>query len=62
MIKEEVQKFKPFDKKVLNVSPFRMESMRYYPYRAREGEVPMKLLKVPQFQFVIDAAPKIAEE
>ena len=57
--KTEVQKFKPFDLKVLDVTPFRMESMRYYPYRTKEGDIPLKLLKMPTCSFVIECAPRI---
>ena len=59
---KEVLKYKPFNKKLLDVSPFRMEGMRYFPYRSREGEIPLKLLKVPKLEFIIDQAPKIVEE
>ena len=58
---DEVSKYKPFNKKLLDVSPFRMEGMRYFPYRSREGEIPLKLLKVQKLDFVINQAPKIVE-
>ena len=35
-----------FDERILDVSPFRMESMKYFPFRTREGEMPIKLLKI----------------
>ena len=43
------------DAKMLEHCPFRMESMKYYPYKSREGEIPLKLLKVAQ----LDWLPKI---
>ena len=42
-----------FDLKKLDVSPFRMESMRFYPYKSREGEIPLKLLKIQEFEFIL---------
>ena len=50
---------KKFDKKLLDVSPFRMEAMQHYPYRFREGDVPIKLLKKPDPEFLIEAGAKI---
>ena len=41
-----------FDLGLLDVSPFRMESMKFYPYKSKEGEIPLKLLKVPNFEFL----------
>lgn len=40
-------KKKQFDVRLLESSPWRIESMRYYPYRSRDGDFPLKLLKIP---------------
>ena len=50
-----------FDKKLLEASPFRMEAMKYYPYKMREGEIPFKLLKVPKPEWLIKVGPLIVE-
>ena len=34
-----------FDVRILDISPFRMEAMKYFPYKSREGDIPLKLLK-----------------
>ena len=39
-------KDKQFDMRILQTSAFRLESMKYYPYRQREGDIPNKLLAV----------------
>ena len=41
--------------------PYRTESMAYYPYRTREGNMPVKLLKIPKLQFLFESGDKIAE-
>ena len=35
-----------FDMNLLKVLPFRLEAMKYFPFKSREGETPVKLLKV----------------
>ena len=40
---------------MLDPSPFRIEAIRNYPYRFREGEMPLRLLKVPKIEFIIDS-------
>ena len=45
--------------RVLLTTPFRLESMKYFPYRSREGEVPYKLLQVPKLKYIFDCLPKI---
>ena len=37
---------KQFDTRILNTSGFRLESMKIFPYRSREGEIPLGVLKV----------------
>ena len=39
-----------------------MEAMKYFPYKSREGEIPLKLLKVPKLNFLIEAGLKIQAE
>ena len=51
-----------FDKSILDASPFRMGSLRYYPYKQREGEVPTKLLKVPKLEFLSKTSTIIMNE
>ena len=51
-----------FDLSILNPSPFRMESMKYYPYKSREGEVPLRLLKVPKLDWLLKTGQLIANE
>ena len=36
-----------------------MESMAYYPYRSREGDMPVKLLKIPRIQTLFDCSKQI---
>ena len=36
--------------------------MKFFPYKTREGEIPMKLLKVPKLDFVIEMRVKIAAQ
>ena len=50
---------KQFPISILETSGFRLQSMQYYPYRSREGEIPYKLLKVPRSQHVFDAMETI---
>ena len=54
-----VKKEKKFDKKLLDTSPYRMESIKFYPYRFREGDIPSKLLKVNKLDFLFEAGSKI---
>ena len=56
-VKEDLDAMNP---KLIEHSPFRMESMKYYPYKSREGEVPLKLLKVPKLDWLIDNSKLIA--
>lgn len=35
---------KQFDMRLIETNGFRLESMKYYPYRSREGDIPNKLL------------------
>ena len=39
-----------------------MESMRYYPYKSREGEIPLKLLKVPKLEWLLKVGPLIMQQ
>ena len=39
---------KQFDIRLIDTMPYRTDSMAYYPYRTREGNMPVKLLKVPK--------------
>ena len=43
----------------LETSGFRLESMRYFPYRNREGEIPSKILKGGKISHVFVYEPKI---
>ena len=38
-------KDKQFDMRILQTSAFRLESMKFFPYRSREGDIPNKLLQ-----------------
>ena len=40
-------KKKQFDIRLLSSSPWRVESMKYYPYRSNDGDFPLKLLRIP---------------
>jgi len=41
LVKEDpTLKEKQFDMRILLTSAFRLESMKYFPYRSREGEIP----------------------
>ena len=51
-----------FDQKILVHSPWRLASMKFFPYKSREGEVPMKLLKVPKLEFVFEMRAKLAAQ
>lgn len=55
-------KEKNFDVRILDNSPFRLESVKYYPFRSREGEIPLKLLKVRKLSYLLDSAPKILQQ
>ena len=50
-VKDTGAEFK-FDLRLLDVSPFRMEAMKLYPYKFREGETPIKLLKLQSWSYV----------
>ena len=52
-------KEKQFDIRILETSPYRLESMKFFPYRYREGEIPLKLLEIPKVSSIIEAAPRI---
>ena len=52
-------KEKQFDMRVLLTSAFRLESMKYFPYRSREGEIPKKLLQYPKLDYIFDCMTKI---
>ena len=62
VVVKENAKYKPFDKSLLDVSPFRMEGMKYFPYKSSENTIPIKLLKVQKLDFVVTQAPKIAQQ
>ena len=51
-----------FDLKLLDVLPFRLESMKFYPYKSREGDIPMNLLKVKELEFIIKQSELIREQ
>jgi len=55
-------KEKQFDIRILEISPYRMESMKFFPHRTHEGEVPYKLLNVGKMHYLLEAAPKILEQ
>ena len=42
--------------------PWRMESMRYYPYRGSEGEFPYKLLKTAKLSAIHEAHDAIEQQ
>ena len=52
-------KDKQFDIRLLDTSPYRLESLLYFPYRNREGEIPLKLLKIPKLSFLLECSEKI---
>ncbi len=52
-------KEKQFDIRILETSAYRLESMKFFPYRHREGEIPYKILQVPKVSSIIEAAPRI---
>ena len=54
-------KDKMFPMQWLETSGFRLEAMRYFPYRNREGELPNKILNDPKanFRHVFECEPKI---
>ena len=62
VIEKENQKYKPFDKKILDISPFRLEGLKYFPYKSSENTIPTKLLKIQKLSFIIEQAPKIAAQ
>lgn len=47
-------KEKNFDVRILENSPFRLEAVKYFPFRSREGEIPLKLLKVRKMSFLLE--------
>ena len=51
-----------FDINLLNSSPFRIESVKYFPHKAREGEIPLRLLKEERLELLIESGVKIQEE
>ena len=53
---------KQFPKQDLETSGFRLQSMQYFPYRSREGEIPYKLLTLPKSSYVFDAAQNIFKQ
>lgn len=53
---------KQFDVKLLQSSPYRMESMQYYPYRRTEGNIPRKLLKTNDTEYLFTCQDKITEQ
>ena len=53
---------KQFDIKLLKTSPYRNESMAYYPYRAAEGSMPVKLLKRKDINFLFECQTAILEQ
>ena len=55
-------KEKIFNKQMVEPSPFRIESVKTYPFKFREGEVPLRLLKVPKIEFPIDSQLILAEQ
>ena len=50
---------KQFDIRLLDTSPYRIESLAYFPYRNREGEIPVKLLKNPSLKYLLECTEKI---
>lgn len=50
---------KQFDMRILATSAFRLESMKFFPYRTREGEMPTKLLAIPKMHYIFECLPKI---
>lgn len=48
--------------RLIQTSPYRLESMKYFPYRTQPGDVPYKLFKVPKLSYLFEAAPAIAEQ
>ena len=53
---------KKFDMRLLEYTGYRLESMRYFPYRTREGEIPKKLLQVPRLDFIFDSQLRLFQQ
>ena len=50
----EIEK-KRFDMSLLETWPFKIETVRSFPYRTREGDIPTKLLKYPRLNWIQEA-------
>ena len=44
-----------FNLQLLDPSPFALDSVRTFPHKFREGDIPLRLLKVPKIEFIIDS-------
>ena len=55
-------KEKQFDKSLIEMTNFRMENMRQFPHRVREGEVPFKLGKLKHAAGFIEAQERLANQ
>ena len=42
--------------------PFKMELMKNFPYRSREGDVPTKLLRYPRLNYIMEIQSQIAKQ
>lgn len=53
---------KQFDDTILKTMPWRIESMRYFPYSGADNTFPVKLLKIPRLQTLFEAHDEIEKQ
>lgn len=51
-----------FEKSLIENQGWRVEPLAVYPHKAREGEVPLKLLKIPKVEYIMRVSEEIAEQ
>ena len=51
-----------FDINLLNSTPFDIAAVKYFPHKAREGEIPLKLLKEERLEILLECGDKIQAE
>lgn len=47
---------KKLDKSLIEFSGWKIDPLAVYPHKAREGEVPLKLLRIPKVEYLSTVA------
>jgi len=53
---------KKFDKSLIECQGWKLDPLTVFPHKAREGEVPLKLLKIPKVDYMMKVSESIAKQ